>query len=490
VFVDHSIEELRVPDHSHLNIPPEMQAAAANSNNSSNSSQSSDTPAANSNSSSGSSTPRANSKDGSNGSKHTASKLPATGSKGSAHSSSTTRANSGRTSRASSNNSPVGQWAGYAGLSAGATAAAVMGSTNGIDRYCAALEQQRALMQLQLQAQGLAPSGGSFYEQQVQQMLKAAELAQAQQQQQQAAATQLLMYQSQQAAAAWSAQLARSSMGSSVYGDAVNRRSSPPLSPMPAGLGPEGCSPPYGCSPSFGSDNRNIFVPPSANSLNSSSSGSMPGWQSASLLRTLSTPANDCNSLASSLSTGGLIRHASSFAAVGSATAPHTAPHFASSGRAGMQMQHSSGGSSLADGQQEMTLASLLSGNCGGDPTWGPSGAPAASAGMMPASAGMMGPTGGYGGAGLGQHMGTQGMGQQMGLGSSLGGNAGMDMANLMLLQQQLQQKSALAGALDYLQQSGSNAGGQMGDCNNQAMGDMLGLMMQQLVLQQQSAVV
>jgi hypothetical protein len=295
-----------------------------------------------------------------------------------------------------------------------------------------------------MRAQGLSPAG-SMYEQQLQQMLLAAQAESAHVQQQQ---VQLMMLQQSQQAAAWGAHLERSSMGS-VKG------ASPPLSPVPHGSMTDAPA-------SYGGDSRNYFVPPSQASSNSVSAmaAAQAGWQSAALLRSLSTPAN----------TGGgslgsdLMRQSSAFGGM---------TNFASSNAAAVQMQNSAGSS--IDGQQDMTLASLLAassqGLAAGTQSWGGGAAtPSMSLGMA-TSAGL--PMG-YGGSGAG-------------LGGYIGSGSGMDAtASLMLLQQQQQQKAALGNAVNLLQ---SMNGGEVMNGGGQAVNDMLGMMMQQLMLQQQSAV-
>jgi hypothetical protein len=309
-----------------------------------------------------------------------------------------------------------------------------------------ALEHQRAVLQLQhcqMRAQGLSPAG-SMYEQQLQQMLLAAQAESAHAQQQ----VQLMMLQQTQQAAAWGAHLARSSMGS-VKG------ASPPLSPVPNSLTNDAPA-------SYGGDSRNYFMPPSQSNSSSVSAmaAAQAGWQSAALLRSLSTPA----------STGGaslgsnLMRQSS---ALGGMTS------FASSNSTDVQM-HNSAGSSI-DVQQDTTLASLLAASSQGlaadTQSWGAgAAAPSMSLGMAN-SAGL--PLG-YGGSGAG-------------MGGYLGGGSGIDAtASLLLLQQQQQQKAALGNAVSLLQ---SMTGGEVGNGSGQAVSDMLGTMMQHLMLQQQSAV-
>lgn len=446
-----------MPDHSHLNIPPEMQAAAAAASGSSASSQTSsdNTPA--SSSDSGSSTPRANSRESDSSSKG-ASKPPQSGSTKALNISNSFNRPASRTSRYCNSPSPTTQWGSFAGTP---SASALLGNAcNSPDAYynpamsaTAALERQRAVLQLQqcqIQAQGLSPAG-SLYEQQLQQALLVAQAETAHAQQQ----AQLMMLQQTQQAAAWGAQLARISMGS-VKG------SSPPLSPMPASLLERPAS--------FGGDNRNFFVPPSAhNSAMSTVAAAQAGWQSAALLRSLSTPAHTNSGSHSS----DLLRQSSGFAGMG---APAAAADYASSAGASVQLQNSGG--SLVDGQQDMTLASLLAatsqglgGNSVGAQSWG---APAMSLGLNTS-------------AGLPMGYGSQGA---LGSGSLLGDGAGMDAsASLLLLQQQqqqMQQKAALGNAVNLLQ---SMNRGEMGAANGngQAVNDMLAAMMQQLMLQQQS---
>jgi hypothetical protein len=78
------------------------------------------------------------------------------------------------------------------------------------------------------------------------------------------------------------------------------------------------------------------------------------------------------------------------------------------------------------------------------------------------------------------------GQGQQQGaagMGCLLDAGASYDTASL-LMQMQHQQQQQQKAAASFLQSMG--AGGQLGDCNNnQAMADVLGMVMQQLMLQQ-----
>lgn len=451
-----SIEELRVPDHSHLNIPPEMQAAAAAaSGGSSGSRTSTDTGAAGSSDSSGSSTPRASSRDSDSSSKAASKPPQSIGSKAlniNFSASSAHRSPNSRASRYSSNSpSPTTQWSSLASTPApaflGNSCSSPEGYCNTAVTTASALEHQRAVLQLQqcqMRAQGLSPAG-SMYEQQLQHMLLAAQAESAQAQQQ----VQLMMLQQNQQAAAWGAHLARSSMGS-VKG------ASPPLSPVPSGLMADAPAS-YG-----GGDSRSYFVPPSQASSNSASAmaAAQAGWQSAALMRSMSIPANaGSGSLGSNL-----MRQSSAFGGMF---------NFASSNGVAVQMQNSAGSS--IDGQQDMTLASLLAASSQGLPadtqSWGAGAAtPSMSLGMATS-------------AGLPLGCGSSGSG----MGGYLGSGTGLDAtASLLLLQQQQQQKAALGNAVNLLQ---SMNGGQMGNGGGQAVNDMLGMMMQQLMLQQQSAV-
>ena len=438
MLLSYSIEELRVPDHSHLNIPPEMQAAAAAR---SGSPASTDPDVASSSNSSGSSTPRASSKDGDSSSSGGSSNGKAA-TKPPQHSSAGSRAvNISHGSNAAANTGGRGYKYGNSNSPTNNSYSSSQGMYGPSLTSAACLEHQRAVLQLQqsqmqaqvqAQAHGLSPAG-SMYEHQLQQMLLAAEAAQQAQQMQ---AAQMLAFQQSQAAAAWSAQLARSSMGSV-------RGGSPPVSPMPSGL--------MGGAASYGAEQR-VFMPPSANSSTSMSAMAAVtgGWQSASLMRSLSIPVS--NGLGS-----GLVRHSSGFPSCGSAV-----------------QLHNSGASSVHD-QQEMTLASFLSGANSVD-SWA-SGSNAVSAGMgcggVPTSLGL--PMGPY--SGQGQQQGAAGMGGLLDAGASY------DTASL-LMQMQHQQQQQQKAAASFLQSMG--AGGQLGDCNNnQAMADVLGILMQQLMLQQ-----
>jgi hypothetical protein len=81
------------------------------------------------------------------------------------------------------------------------------------------------------------------------------------------------------------------------------------------------------------------------------------------------------------------------------------------------------------------------------------------------------------------------GQGQQQdaaGMGGLLDAGASYDTASLLMQMQHLQQQQKAAAS--FLQSMG--AGGQLGDCNNnQSMTDVLGMVMQQLMLQQGSSV-
>lgn len=450
-----SIDELRVPDHSHLNIPPEMQAAASGggaSSGRSSSQPSTDVSAVGSSDSSGCSTPRASSSRGTDG------KPPQCGTS-KAQNIAAVRGNStsnqrpgSRGSRGSTNASSPTQWASFAGTPAASTLLGDASSSPG-GYYnaagmaaAAALEQQRAVLQLQhcqMQAQGL-------FEQQMHQNLLAAQAGAAAQAQQQQAHQQLMLLQRSQQAAAY---LARNSTGGI-------RGGSPPLSPMPS-------SSLFERPASFGADTRNYFVPPSsanAGTLAMASAQAQANWQSAALLRSLSTPAHTgSGSLGSDL-----LRQSSGFSGMGVPASP--AHNFASSNGAGVQQLHNSGGS-LIDGQADLTLGALLSAASQGlsrsdSQTWGAGTGLSMSAGM-PTSAGLP----------LGCGLQGSGMGDLF----SGGTGAGMDAtASLLLLQQQMQQNKA--AAMGNLLPAFNN-GGEVGS------EQVLRMMMQQLALQQQSAV-
>lgn len=445
-----------MPDHSHLNIPASMMRQASASATSSSQASTDASAVASSDTTSSASSPRAGNKDtaAQDQTKSPTSTTPNHVVNISDQSSGPRK--HGRRGKANhspspplhgspvifgAESSPSMQRAGFAGMP-------VYGSGNGTstDVYSMAAlgQQQRAalsLQQCQLQSPTALSPAASMYEQQVQ-MLLAAEAAQAQAQAQ-AQQQHLMMQQLQQNqhAAAWSAHMAQNAMRG--YADASGvQGGSPPLSPMPSSL--------MDAPGLYRSDSR-VFVPPSASSSAlSAMAAAAAGWQPASLLRTLSVPAS-----------AGLVRHTSS------GVLPVGSTHFASSG-ASAQRQHSAG-SSVSD-VQDVTLASLLGCNPGNN--WGPG----ASAGMV---------TGAEAPTSLGYGQGAQqSMGQ--GMGGFISSCGGLDAASLLLLQQQ-QQKGAMADAANLLQSLNT---AQLGDCNGQAMKDVIGMMMQQLLLQQPSVAV
>lgn len=447
-----------MPDHSHLNIPPEMQAAASGSSRSS-SQPSTDVSAAGSSDSSGCSTPRAGSNSrGSDAKPPQSSATKAQNIAARSSNSHSAQRPASRGSRGSTNSSSPTQWTGFAGTPAASTLLGDASNSSPGGYYhaagmavAAALEQQRAVLQLQhcqMQAQGL-------FEQQMHHNLLAAQAEAAAQAQQQQAQQQLMLLHAQRSQQA-AAYLARNSTGGI-------RGGSPPLSPVPS----------FDRPASFGGDTRNFFVPPSsANAgtlaMASAQAQAQANWQSAALLRSLSTPAHTgSGSLGSEL-----LRQGSGFS--GLDVPPSPASNFGSSSNgAGVQL-HNSGGS-LVDGQADLTLGALLSAASSQGLTrsdsqaWGAAGSgismPTSSVGL-PLACGLQG----------------SGMGDLFSGGSAGAGMGGATASLLMLQQQQqMQQQKAAAAAMGNLL-PGFGSG-------NVGSEQVLRLMMQQLALQQQSAV-